>query len=621
MKAAVQEWTAEARQSNWDRPRRVLAAVAPHLASLLVCLALAALVFAKSWASPTSTSTAAGHGDGALLMWFLEWTPHAIREGVNPLFSTHMNVPEGVNVMWNTSLLLPGLVLAPVTEVFGPVLTFNLLLALGLGLSAWCATIVFGRYVRNRGAALLGGLVFGFSPYMLAQSLGHLQLTLVFLVPLLLAALDEILVRQRRRPLAAGAVLGLLAACQLYTGEEVLAFTAIIGLAMLLVLMAMFPREVPRRAGHALAAFAAAAVVFAALTAWPLYFQLTGPQHVSGDLHRVDRWATDLLGPLVPNRLQAIAPAAAVELSSRFPGNLAETNGYLGIPLVLIIVFTAVRWWRTPVVRVATVLLVVPLVLSMGTRLHVGGERTGIPLPWTLLDSLPLLQSAVPTRFMLLATLFAGLLLGLFVDRARRWAVAPRLAAMVLVGAALLALLPRGPWGGTPVKVPAFFTGPQVERVPEGSVVLLAPIPRPGDAAPMFWQAMADLRFRVPGGYFVGPDPDGRPKYGANPRPLSGWMAKIRAGWRAPQLGPALRPQLVDDLEHWGVGTVVVGPMAGPATEAAAKEATMVAFFTDLLRRPPERAGGVWVWWDVRPETLRDPEPPVPAGQDPTARA
>src|SRR5215211_8460050 len=232
--------------------RRRVPPAALDLAALLVCLTMAGLVFAGNWGSPTSTSIARGVGDGALMTWFLQWTPHALQHGLNPLFSTHMNVPDGVNVMWNTSLLLPGLVLAPVTMTFGPVLTFNLLLALGPGLSAWCAAIAFRRYVDSRFAALVGGLVFGFSPYMLAQLRGHLQLTLVFLVPLLLLVLDEILVRQRWRPLLAGAVLGLLAACQLYIGEEVLAFTAIIGLVELLLLVALSPRQVRRRVGYAL---------------------------------------------------------------------------------------------------------------------------------------------------------------------------------------------------------------------------------------------------------------------------------------------------------------------------------------------------------------------------------
>jgi hypothetical protein len=585
-----------------DRARwRRATAMLPNLASLAVCLMLAALVFADNLASPVSTSTAAGVGDGALMMWFLQWTPHAVQHGLNPLFSASMNVPDGVNVMWNTSLLLPGLLLAPVTVAFGPVLTFNLLLGLGPGLSAWCAAVAFRRYVHSPAAALLGGLVFGFSPYMLAQSRGHLQLTLVFLVPLLLLTLDEILVRQRWRPLLAGAVLGLLAACQVFIGEEVLAFTVIVALAQVLTLVALFPRQVRGRVGHALLAVAAAAVVFAALTAWPLYFQLTGPQHISGDLHVADTLATDLAGLVVPNRVQAIAPDSALRISSRFPGNVAETNGYLGIPLVLIVVFTAVRWWRTPVVRVAALLFLVPLLLSMGARLSVGGHQTGVPMPWAAIDSLPLLESAVPNRFMLLADLFAGLLLAIFIDRARVWATAPKVGALVMAGAACLALLPRGPLGGVPVEVPDFFVGPQVERIPPESVALLAPAPTPGNAAPMFWQAMSGLRFRIPGGYFVGPDPAGKPRYGSNPRPLSTRMARIRSGFRPPpRLDPVRRAQFVDDLVRWRVGTVVVAPMERPGTQA-----TMVEFFTDLLGRRPSSTGGVWVWWDVRPQELR----------------
>ena len=590
-------------------PSRRLLAMLPGLGSLLLCLALAAMVFADNWGSPTSTSIGRGVGDGALLTWFLQWTPHALQHGLNPLFTAHMNVPDGVNVMWNTSLLLPGLLLAPVTLTFGPVLTFNLLFALGPGLSAWCAAMVFRRYVRSRLAALLGGLVYGFSPYMLAQSRGHLHLTLVFLVPLLLAVLDEILVRQRWRPPVAGAALGLLAAAQLFTGEEVLVFTAILGLAMVVVLAMLFPRRVRGRLGHALLALAVAALVFTALAAWPLWFQLTGPQHVSGDLHPSEEPATDLYGLVVPNRVQAVAPDAALRVSARFPGNVAETNGYLGIPLVLILAVTAVRWWRTPVVRVATVLFLVSLVLAMGTRLVVGGHRTDLPLPWAAIESLPLLGSALPNRFMLLADLFAGLLLALFVDRARAWSTAPRLGALVLTGAAFLALLPRGPLGGVPVEVPEFFTGPQVERVPAGSVALLAPVPAPGYAAPMFWQAMAGLRFRIPGGYFVGPNPAGKPRYGANPTPLTRRMARIRAGFPAPKLDPGQRAELVGDLVRWRVGTVVVGPMERPGTQA-----TMVQFLTDLLGRRPSSTGGVWVWWDVRPQELRGApaERPVP---------
>ena len=130
MGVVAEEPETDTKQPDQARWRRTAATALPSLASLLVCLTLAVIVFARNWASPASKTIGPGGGDGALFMWFLQWMPYVLEHGANPLFTTHINVPEGVNVMWNTSLLLPGLLLAPITTTFGPVLTFNLLLAL-----------------------------------------------------------------------------------------------------------------------------------------------------------------------------------------------------------------------------------------------------------------------------------------------------------------------------------------------------------------------------------------------------------------------------------------------------------------------------------------------------------
>jgi hypothetical protein len=53
----------------------------------------------------------------------LRWTPFALEHGHNPFVTGHLNAPYGVNLLWNTSLLLPGLLFAPVTRTFGPVAT------------------------------------------------------------------------------------------------------------------------------------------------------------------------------------------------------------------------------------------------------------------------------------------------------------------------------------------------------------------------------------------------------------------------------------------------------------------------------------------------------------------
>jgi hypothetical protein len=40
-------------------------------------------------------------------MWFLRWMPFALEHGYDLLVTHHLNYPDGVNLMWNTSLPLP----------------------------------------------------------------------------------------------------------------------------------------------------------------------------------------------------------------------------------------------------------------------------------------------------------------------------------------------------------------------------------------------------------------------------------------------------------------------------------------------------------------------------------
>jgi hypothetical protein len=589
---------------GWLRHGRVLGRpqVVSLVVSLVVCLALSVAMFWPMWLDPAHRLLGSGLGDGALMMWFLRWTPAAVGHGMNPLFSDYLNFPNGVNVMWNTSLLLPGFLLAPITVTLGPVVTFNLLGTLGPALSGWTATLAFRRYVRSGLAALIGGLAFGFSPYMLAQNRGHLQLTLVFLVPLLFLVVDNILTRQRRAAWVSGAALGVIAGLQVLIGEEVFALVAILLVAQVVIMALLFPRHVLAKLPYAAIAFGTAAVVFVAIAGYPIWFQLFGPQHVNGDLHSGDRLVTDLWNLITPTTVQAVVPAAARRITATFTGNLAETNGYISIPLILIVLFTVVRWaWSRAVVRVAFLLALLSVVLSLGGHLHIRGRVTDLTLPWNAIQHLPLLESAVPNRFMLVGALFCALLLAVFIDQALRWRWAERVPAALLVIAVMVALAPRMPLHAGRLATPPFFTNGMVERVPQDSTVLVAPYPSPGGATPMTWQALAKLRYKMPGGYFVGPQPNGEPRYGAPPNRLSGQLSKLNAGWNPPKMDPYRRLIYTYDLVQWRVGTVVVGPMRHELSRA-----NTVTMFTQLLGRPPSREGGVDVWWDVQPQRLMD---------------
>ena len=126
-----------------------------------------------------------GHlADPQLFIWSFAWFAHATVHGQNPLVSRAIWAPVGVNLTWATSL--PGLaaLFMPLTLLFGAVASYNAAAVLLPAAAAWTAFLLFRHLTRSFWPALAGGYLFGFSSYMFGQQEGHVQMTAVFLVPL-----------------------------------------------------------------------------------------------------------------------------------------------------------------------------------------------------------------------------------------------------------------------------------------------------------------------------------------------------------------------------------------------------------------------------------------------------
>ena len=119
----------------------------------------------------------------------------------------------------------------------------------------------------------------------------------------------------------------------------------------------------------------------------------------------------------------------------------------------------------------------------------------------------------------------------------------------------------------------------------------------------MVWQAEAGMWFKMPGGYFVGPDPGGEARHDAPPTTTSVILNRIQRGRRPPELTPELRRRIAADFATWRLASVVLGPMDH-------REA-MAGFLTDLLGRAPATTGGVAVW----PEAAVAPAAPAARGR------
>jgi hypothetical protein len=218
------------------------------IALVLTCYLLAAVAVTwRLWADPASHTVAGNPNDADFFAWFMRYDATALTHGRLPaLVTAAMNAPQGINVMWNTSMLLPGVLLAPVTLVAGPQTSLTVLTTLGFAGSAASLFLVLRRWDVSIGSAALAGAVYGFSPALLQAAIGHYNLQFAVLPPLIIDLAVGLCMRSRS-PVRDGILLGVLATAQLFTGEELLLLTVIAATALIVVLALGRPREVPRR--------------------------------------------------------------------------------------------------------------------------------------------------------------------------------------------------------------------------------------------------------------------------------------------------------------------------------------------------------------------------------------
>jgi hypothetical protein len=109
--------------------------------------------------------------------------------------------------------------------------------------------------------------------------------------PLLVLCLDELLARQRRSPVTGGLLLGLVVTVQFFIGTETLVLVGIaaaIGIVLTLIYGLLHRDVLVRKVRHAALGLAMAAATAAVLLAYPTWFALAGPAHLSGPI-----WGSD----------------------------------------------------------------------------------------------------------------------------------------------------------------------------------------------------------------------------------------------------------------------------------------------------------------------------------------
>ncbi len=591
------------------------------------CYLLAALVVTLwLWRDPASRMVVGDTPDTDQAAWWMRYTAEAIAHWHLPaLVTTSMNVPGGVNAMWNNGLLVPGVVLSPLTLLFGPQVSLNVLLTVGFAGSATSLYWVLRQWRVGTVAAVAGGLVYGFSPALAQSAIGHFHIEFAIFPPLIVH-LTARLLTGRGEPFRTGAALGLVAALQLLTGEELLfntGLTVVVGLVVAAAGRFRFAREEGTGPagtgdqGHGSAAetwlglgsgIMAAIGVFLLIAGYPLWTQFAGPLVQHGSPFLLDYYKNDLEGLVVPSRLQLLHTAGDAHFADQFQGGPPEYLGYLGWPLLLVIAWTTGALWRTLAVRVLALTFVVLEVCGLGATLLIGGHVHGwIKLPWYWVEQLPLLSSAVVDRFSSVADGCAAALLALAIDAAwqsvpvglaARRAIMARavilLATAVTVLPVLPAPLPAVPTAGVPAGWAQVLTD---LRLPGGAGVLTVPAPTASFATPMRWQADTGLPSSLVGGAFIGPVQGGQAfvdEYG-----LSKTAQYLNWLWQDSGTGAygsaglqesAAMPQPAEAI------TWIKSTQLSAIVAVTTPNSPLAAYLTSLLGPPSAQSGGVLGW-------------------------
>jgi hypothetical protein len=548
----------------------------------------AIVVTGRLWADPAARVQIGDAHDVTQFAWFLRYAATALQHGHLPsLVTSDMNAPQGVNLMWNTAFLLPGILLAPVTLLAGPQVSLTVVLTLGLAGSAASLFWVLRRWGASVAAAAIGGAVYGFSPAVVNSGTGHYNFEFAVLPPLIVHCLLRI-AAGRGSAAGNGAWLGLLASAQLFTGSELLADSAVTGLVLVVVIAVSRPRAVLERARGVATGLVTSAAVALAICGYPLWVQFFGPyaqHHVltglwSGNLG----YFVDAAGNLVFH-----TPASAAVEAHYFFGP-AEYLSYLGWPLIAGLVIAVIWFWRDLRVRAAAVACAVLELLSLGGgNLAVRGWVVpGWLLPFHWLGYLPVLNEVLPDRLCILADGAAAAVLAFSVDRARpalSRAWGPQ-AAGIPVAVAVLAALPLVPLPYHTVPVTPVPAGYQAAftrlRLAPDARVLVVPVPDVGHDQAMRWQADTGEPAELIGGYFLEPGLKRQPTFYTSPAD-----AILYQLWTGQPVPSSALAQVRAELVYWRPAAVV----------AVTSEGSRLAVFLTRLLGPPEiDAGSVLAW-------------------------
>ena len=293
--------------------------------------------------------------DAELLTWTVAWVAHILPREPLDLFEAPILYPEQHTLAFSEHMFVPSIMGAPLLWMgASPVLVYNLLIIAGLALSGWGMYLLMARWTGSVAAGVIAGLLYAFNAHVLTRFV-HLQAQHVEFFPLMLFALDRLIMERRRRDaLLLAAAFVLQALCSNY----LLVFATY----ALLVSVAVRWNELSRTTWILLLVAGVLSVLALFPFLWP-YYQVDRAHGLARDISVVTQYNAEWRDYLVTGgRLH-------FEWWSHlfYEGRTALFPGVTAIVLAAIAIVTGVL--HQPRARMALAIGVLGVGLSLGTSL------------------------------------------------------------------------------------------------------------------------------------------------------------------------------------------------------------------------------------------------------------
>jgi 4-amino-4-deoxy-L-arabinose transferase-like glycosyltransferase len=344
--------------------------------------------------------------DPGLFVWDFWWMARSVEHLSNPWYTYYLAAPVGAPLAFHTLMPLPGVLMAPVTILFGPSFTYNLLSAAAPGLICYAMYRVARLWLPSQTGAIAAGAFFGLSTMMTWNAWYEIQgaLGAIFL-PLAL----EASVRLRRRPgWRQATILGVVLGAALLTDQESAIMAGFLALVALLPWLAGRPAGGGPRVWDRLRSAALAAVITVVVASPQLIAMIQQARDASVPQGTL---AADYMNSGA-NLQQIFAPSPRVAffglnfLAQDYwhAGDSLTFTAY-GTVLTLLALFGLAVCWRRRNARLLALLWLGATITALGTGIVIGGHRyvplgqvwhginVSMILPYTWMVRIPFLSS------------------------------------------------------------------------------------------------------------------------------------------------------------------------------------------------------------------------------------